>query len=142
MRMRSWMASRSAHSLHGDCASASQLNGRTVRYLENAYPENRINYNFFTALPMGDIWRRMATDSCVQFLWDREGLNAGIALIRRLGGNLARIVRSPKHPISDPELFNRGPILEMSIMAYRQLTLGRRNNGWPCRAVRAPHQLG
>ena len=183
------------------------------RYLEHAYPENRMNYSFFTDLPMGDIWRRMAADPSVKFLWNRDGLEAGSGFIRRLGTNLAGIVRFPRHPISDehvaavaelvntvyecshndgvipkhdstryevevlqkiavlfilllaiwrldfdsgafkefwgnvgipdtdlisrliyflenyPELFNRGPILEMSIMAYHQLALGLRDRG-------------
>jgi len=43
-----------------------------VRYLLNAYPENKVNYKIFTDLELGNIWGRMAHDNSVTFEYDKE----------------------------------------------------------------------
>jgi hypothetical protein len=75
-----------------------------VRYLLNAYPENKVNYKIFTDLELGNIWGRMAHDNSVTFQYDKEKLREKTKFLRSISTNLSSIVKYPTITPSDPNL--------------------------------------
>ena len=77
-----------------------------VRYLFNAYPENKVNYKIFTDLEIGNIWKRMAHDNSVTFQYDKEKLKGKTKFLRSISKNLSAIVKYPTIKLADPYLQN------------------------------------
>lgn len=63
-----------------------------IRYLRNAYPENKVNYGIHTELDIGRIWSRMTTDNSVKFEYDKSKLKKKTSLIRKISNNLPSII--------------------------------------------------
>ena len=63
-----------------------------IRYLKNAYPENKVNYDIHTELDIGRTWSRMTTDNSVKFEYDKSKLKEKTSPIRRISKNLPSII--------------------------------------------------
>lgn len=70
-------------------ATPSEL---VIRYLEKAYPENKVNYPIYTDLQIGEIWSRMATDTSIKFEYDKDNLKQKTDFIRTLSKQLPAIL--------------------------------------------------
>lgn len=63
-----------------------------IRYLTHAYPENKINYDIYTDLEIGDLWSKMTTDNSVNINYDKTNLVEKTSFIRKISRNLPSIV--------------------------------------------------
>lgn len=70
-------------------ASPSEL---VVRYLKYAYPENKINYPVFSNSSLNDIWKNMAKDTRITFVYDKDALKQKTSLLRKFSKNLPSII--------------------------------------------------
>ncbi len=43
-----------------------------VRFLDHAYPKNRVNYNEFCSLPIANLWTKMSKDTSIKFEYDKD----------------------------------------------------------------------
>ena len=81
-----------------------------IRYLKNAYPENKINYDIHTELELGYIWSKMTTDNSVKFEYDKTRLKEKTSLIRKISKNLPSIINGSVKE-SDSFLFDISKIV-------------------------------
>jgi len=83
-----------------------------IRYLMNAYPENKINYNIDTELEIGNIWSKMTSDNSVKFDYDKSQLKEKTSLIRKISKNLPSIISGTVNE-SDFFLFNISKVVRV-----------------------------
>lgn len=73
-------------------ATPSEL---VVRYLRNAYPKNVVNYSFFSASRLGELWRPMTEDFSRKFSFDGHMEKAGP--YRALSKNFRAVIEGRAH---------------------------------------------
>ena len=72
-----------------------------TRYLRYSYPENKIDYDIYTGLEIGEIWSRMTTDNSVRFDYSKSKLKAKTSMIRKISRNLHSIIFNKVNPNDD-----------------------------------------
>ena len=65
-----------------------------IRYLNFAYPDNKVNYEIFTDLEIKNLWSKMTTDNSIKFVYDKEKLKKKTNLIRNISRNLPSILNN------------------------------------------------
>ncbi len=69
----------------------------TTRYLRHTYPENAVNYSFFTNVAWRDLWRAMTTDFTRTFSFDFDSLLAKTKPFRIISKNLGSVIEGRYH---------------------------------------------
>lgn len=81
---------RAQNVFHKDLlATPSEL---IIRFLNNAYPENKVNYPIYTDLPLGDLWSKMTNNNSINFVYNKSALKERTSLIRMISKNLSSIL--------------------------------------------------
>lgn len=70
-------------------ASPSEI---VVRYLTNAYPENKTNYRIDSIGEFAETWKRLANDTTRRFIVDPEELRKSAHHIRLISKNIRKII--------------------------------------------------
>lgn len=63
-----------------------------IRFLNNAYPENKINYPIYTSLALGDLWSKMTNNNSINFAYNKAALKERTSLIRMISKHLSSIL--------------------------------------------------
>lgn len=82
-----------------------------MRYLDFAYPANKINYPITTDLEIGNLWSKMTTDNSIKFIYDKEKLKDKTRLIRNISKNLSSILNNSVNPSADDFLKSTSKIV-------------------------------
>lgn len=89
-----------------------------TRYLRYSYPENKIDYDIYTDLDIGEIWSRMTTDNSVRFDYSKSKLKAKTSMIRKISRNLHSIIFDKVNQ-NDDLLFSISKIIRVHYKCLR-----------------------
>ena len=90
-----------------------------IRYLKNAYPENKINYDIYTELNIGKIWSKMTKDNSVNFEYSKSKLIKKTELIRNISNNLPSIIKGTIEQNKDGNLYRISEVLTVYFECLR-----------------------
>ena len=90
-----------------------------IRYLRNAYPENKINYEIFTELNIGKIWSKMTKNNSVNFEYNKSKLIEKTELIRNISNNLPSIIKGTIEQTKDGNLYRISEVLTVYFECLR-----------------------
>jgi hypothetical protein len=84
-----------------------------IRYIKNAYPENKVNYDIHTELEIGNVWSKMTKDNSIKFEYNKSQLKEKTSLIRKISKNLPTIIDGTIERNRDEFLFNISKVLSV-----------------------------
>lgn len=95
-----------------------------VRYLRSAYPQNVVNYEVNSALPMAELWAGMTSDFGRTFNYDVEELRRKSQPMRDIAKNLSAIIADKPQPSSNVDLARRFVTMTYGALSDDLLTWG------------------
>jgi len=72
-----------------------------TRYLRNSYPANKVGYDIYTDLEIGQIWSRMTTDNSARVQYNKLELKKKTSILRQISRNLSSIIFNNVNPKND-----------------------------------------
>lgn len=75
-----------------------------TRYLQYAYPENKVNYPITTDLKIGELWANMTINNSIKFEYDIEKLKNKTLYLHKISKNLKSIINYTLNSNADATL--------------------------------------